>query len=199
MKKIIGISCSPRKGKTAYRALEECMSAVTEYNSEIKTEIIELAGMKITPCNACGHCKKELNCSIDDDFRGLISLLSDPDIRGMVVSSPVYMGGITATGKAFLDRTVMFRRNGFMFKNMIGGAVSVGGSRNGGQELTIQNIHASMLIHDMIIAGDGFSTSHFGASFWNKGGEGIDSDDTGLLTARNLGKRIAELAEVINN
>ena len=94
-------------------------------------------------------------CSQKDDFQQLIAKLADPEVVGIILASPVYMGCMSSQAKAFIDRSVLFRRNGFLFRNKLGGAIAVGGSRNGGQELTIQAIHAGMMIHDMIIVGDG--------------------------------------------
>ncbi len=67
----------------------------------------------------------------------------------------------------------------------------MGGSRNGGQELTIQAVHAAMMIHDMIIVGDG---DHFGGAAWSKHPDGYEGDTTGIATARNLGRRVGEVA-----
>ena len=78
-----------------------------------------------------------------------------------------------------------------MFKNKLGGVIAVGGSRNGGQELTIQAVHAAMMIHDMIIVGDG---GHFGGTGWANYPDGIQGDATGIATAKNLGRRMGEVA-----
>lgn len=98
---------------------------------------------------------------------------------------------MTSQAKALLDRTVLFRRNGFLFKNKLGGVITVGGSRNGGQELTIQAVHAAMMIHDMIIVGNG---QHFGGAAWSNHPAGYEGDETGIETAKLTGKRIAEVA-----
>ena len=70
----------------------------------------------------------------------------------------------------------------------------MGGSRNGGQELTIQAIHAGMMIHDMIIIGDG---DHFGGTAWGRHPDGHTADATGITTARNLGRRMVEVAQML--
>lgn len=192
--KIVGISASPRKNKSARflldQALQEIQNSSAATGISIETEVIDLAGKKINGCIACDKCKKGVLCSQEDDFQPIISILSDPDLKGILLSTPVYMGTMTAQAKAFLDRTVLFRRNGFLFKNLLGGVISVGGSRNGGQELTIQAAHAAMMIHDMIIIGDGL---HFGGTAWSNHPEGYDADATGIETARLTGKRMAEV------
>ncbi|MCI5224127.1 MAG: flavodoxin family protein, partial [Candidatus Electrothrix sp. AR4] len=112
-------------------------------------------------------------------------------VVGIILATPVYMGCMSSQAKAFIDRTVLFRRNGFMFKNKLGGVIAVGGSRNGGQELTIQAVHAAMMIHDMIIIGDG---DHFGGTVWGNHPDGYQADTIGVATARNLGRRMSEVA-----
>ena len=36
--------------------------------------------------------------------------------------------------------------------------------------------------------------AHFGAALWSGGPDGIESDEIGLETARNLGRRLAQVA-----
>ena len=196
--KIIGVSASPRKKQSTFFALEQCLDEVKlaseALGKSIDIEIIDLAGLKINGCVSCDACKKDLLCSQKDDFQLLIAKLADPEVVGIVLASPVYMGSMSSQAKAFIDRSVMFRRNGFRFRNRLGGAIAVGGSRNGGQELTIQAIHAGMMIHDMIIVGDG---DHFGAALWGKHPDGYEADATGLSTAKKLGRRIVEVARMM--
>jgi multimeric flavodoxin WrbA len=137
---------------------------------------------------------KVLECSQEDDFPKMIPILSDPELAGLVVATPVYFGSMTSQCKAFLDRCVMFRRNGFLLRNKVGGVIAVGGFRSGGQELAIQTVHAAMLVQDMVVVSEGRPTSHYGATLWSGHPDGIEKDTFGLETARNLGKRVAEVA-----
>ncbi|MCD6365691.1 MAG: flavodoxin family protein [Planctomycetes bacterium] len=192
--KIVGICCSPRKHQTTFRALEECLSAAHGPDGKIETEVIELADTKVGPCIACNICKQGLICGIDDDFGDLITLLADRAVAGIIIATPVYLGCMTAQCKALLDRSVVFRRNGWLLRDKIGGVLAVGGARQGGQELTLQAVRAAMLCHDMICVGDGADSAHFGAALVSGGPGGIEGDEAGLATARNLGRRVAEVA-----
>lgn len=192
--KIVGVSCSPRKGKSTKVALEVCLQAAKEAVPEAETMLMELSDMKINGCVACGKCMKVLECSQEDDFVKMIPILSDSALAGLVVATPVYFGSMTSQCKAFLDRCVMFRRNGFLLRDKVGGVIAVGGVRNGGQELAIQAVHAAMLVQDMIVVSEGKPTSHYGATLWSGHPDGIEKDTFGLETARNLGKRVAEVA-----
>lgn len=193
--KIIGIAGSPRKHKSSHFLLEQCLESIELWgeknNSPIQVELIDLAPLRFAGCIACDKCKKGPTCSQDDDFQQLIPKLQDPELAGLVISTPVYMGTMTSQAKAFLDRTVLHRRNGFLLRDKIGGVIAVGGSRNGGQELTCQAVHAAMMIHDMIIVGDG---GHFGGAAWGNHPEGYTKDETGIETARGLGEKIATIA-----
>lgn len=196
--KIIGISTSPRKNKSTHFLLEQCLNEV-KFTAEaaggnIDVELIDLSPLKFHGCISCDTCKKSMSCSQQDDFQPLIPKLADPKVAGIIVATPVYMGSMSSQAKAFLDRTVLFRRNGFMFKNKLGGVIAVGGSRNGGQELTIQAVHAAMMIHDMIIVGDG---DHFGGAAWANHPDGYEGDTTGIATAKNLGRRMGEVARMM--
>ena len=192
--KIVGISCSPRKGKSTKYALDVCLQAVKEMVPDIETLLIELSEMKMNGCLSCGKCMKVLECSQEDDFIKMIPILSDSELAGLVVATPVYFGSMTSQCKAFLDRCVMFRRNGFLLRNKVGGVIAVGGVRNGGQELAIQSVQAAMLVQDMVVVSEGRPTSHYGATLWSGHPDGIEKDTFGLETARNLGKRVAEVA-----
>jgi len=192
--KIVGICCSARKEKTTRFALESCLRAVTEAYPQISTVTIDLAEKEVNLCKALNTCTKKLACGQKDDFNELIPVLSDPEVGGLMVATPVYMGAMSGQCKAFLDRCVMFRRNGFLFRNRVGGVIAVGGFRNGGQEAVIQSVHAVMLVQDMIVVGDGKPGAHFGGTVWSGHPEGVEHDEVGLETVRSLGRRVAEVA-----
>ncbi|MEN8136153.1 MAG: flavodoxin family protein [Thermodesulfobacteriota bacterium] len=198
--KIIGVSASAREKKSTHFLLDQCLTEVKrtadKSGSDIDVELIDLAPLNINGCISCGKCKKGVLCSQDDDYQPLIPKLADPEVAGIIVATPVYMGCMSSQAKAFIDRTVLFRRNGFMFKNKLGGVLTVGGSRNGGQELTIQAVHAGMMIHDMVIVGDG---DHFGGAAWANHPDGYEGDTVGIATAKNLGRRMSEVALKMNS
>jgi multimeric flavodoxin WrbA len=189
----VGICCSPRAGKSTFEAMTACLSAAGEVDERIETHLVELAGKKIGPCTACNICKQGAVCGWDDDFGELIDLLSAEDLGGLIIGTPVYFGGMTAQCKALLDRCVLLRRNGWRLADKVGGVLAVGGVRNGGQELTLQSVRAAMLCHDMICVSDGQGTAHFGATLVADA-TGVGNDEFGLLTTRNMGRRVAELA-----
>ena len=197
--KIIGINCSPRKGQTTQKSLEACLKAVRNESGDIKTEIIEIADLDVRGCLGCDYCKKQLKCKQEDDFNSLIPVLSDEEVAGIIIATPVYLGTMTSQCKAFLDRTVVLARNGSLLRNKVGGVLAVGGVRNGGQELTIQAVQAAMFCHDMICVGGGTKAAHFGAALVSNEQKGIECDEIGIETAKDIGRRVVNLAMSLNH
>ena len=197
--KIIGVNCSPRKNQTTQKSLEVCLKAVHDKSGNIKTDIIEIADLDIRGCLGCGYCKNQLKCKQEDDFNSLLPVLSDEDVAGIIIATPVYLGTMTSQCKAFLDRTVVLARNGSLLRNKVGVVLAVGGVRNGGQELTIQAVQATMLCHDMVCVGGGTKAAHFGAVLVSNEQKGIECDEIGLETARDIGRRVAGLAILLNH
>ena len=189
--RIVGISCSPRKGKTTAASLRVCLQAAEKVDPRIDVELIELAGMKIDGSLAAGLF---LEPGQKDDFPKLVPKLSDPEIAGIIIGTPVYFGNMTSLCKAFLDRCIAFRKNNFALSNKIAGVLAVGGARNGGQEMAIQSVQAALFCQEMIIVGDGRPTARIGATVWSNGKRPITEDEFGMATVKNLGRRVAEVA-----
>jgi len=187
--KIIGVSCSPRKDRTTAAALRVCLEAAKAAGPEVEIELIDLGGMKINGDLAAGI---PLAAGERDDFPKIEEKLRAPNVGGIIVGTPVYFSNMSSLCKAFLDRWMAFRGT-FALRNKVGGAVAVGAARNGGQELTLQAIHAAMLCQDMIIVSEGRPTSRLGGILVSTKDD-ISKDEVGLATARSLGGRVAELA-----
>ena len=77
--------------------------------------------------------------------------------------------------------------------------MAVGGVRNGGQELTIQAVQAAMFCHDMVCVGGGTKAAHFGAALVSNEQKGIEYDEIGLETARDIGRRVTGLAMLLDH
>ncbi|MCD6174369.1 MAG: flavodoxin family protein [Planctomycetes bacterium] len=197
--KIIGINCSPRKDQTTQKGLEICLEAVNKESNEIKTEIVELADLSVNGCLGCGYCRNHPECKQNDDFNSLIPVLSDEEVAGIIIGTPVYLGMMTSQCKAFLDRTVVLSRNGSLLHNKVGAVLAVGGVRNGGQELTIQAVQAAMFCHDMVCVSGSTRAAHFGAALVSDEQKGIECDEIGIETAKDMGYRVANLAMLLNH
>ncbi len=189
--KILGISCSPRKGKTTAASLGVCLQAAKEVSDRIETELIELAGLRINGNVAAGIPLAE---GEQDDFPGLVPKLRDPKVRGIVIGTPVYFGSMSSLCKAFLDRCIVLYQDDLALSNKVAGVLAVGGARNGGQEVTIQSVQVSLFCQEMIVVGNGRPSSRLGATVWSGAEGGVLKDEFGMTTAKTLGRRVAEVA-----
>ena len=191
--RILGICGSPRKGKTTAIALKVALDAARAVDPErIETELVELAGMKIDGSLAVLPAEP----GQEDDFPKLLPKLTDPALAGIIAGSPVYFGNMSSLLKAFFDRLIVLRKE-FALSNKVGGALAVGAGRNGGQEQVVRSIHTSMMGQEMILVGDGRPTGHWGGTLWNNWKDDILKDEFGISTAKNLGRRVAEVARRI--
>lgn len=192
MVKIVGIVGSPRNEGNTSILVKEALKAAENVGAD--TQLINIGLMDIQPCIACDICKSTGECSIYDDMQSIIDEIITA--KGIIIGSPVYFGSMTSQTKMFMDRTRPLRTD-FKLRDKIGGAITVGGARNGGQETTCAAIHHFMLIHDMVIVGDGKPLAHYGGT--GKGGAigDTENDAFGIESSQNLGKRVAELAKKI--
>ena len=193
--KILGISCSPRKGKTTATSLWVCLEAAGKVSRRVQTELIELAGMRIDGSLAAG---RELEPGEKDDFPTLVPKLRNPQVQGIIVGTPVYFGNMSSLCKAFLDRAIVLWQDDFALSNKVAGVLAVGGSRNGGQEVTIRSVQVSLLCQEMILVGNGRPGPRIGATVWSGAGSDVTQDEYGMTTAKALGRRVAEVALRLN-
>jgi NAD(P)H dehydrogenase (quinone) len=112
----------------------------------------------------------------------------------VIIGSPVYFGNMAGEVKTFLDNWLLkfdfFRE--FKMRNKVGGAFATGGSISNGKEITMMALLEAMLINKMIVTSAG-GTFGFGASA-TTGPDSPGIDDKELAAARELGKRVAEVA-----
>lgn len=202
MVKILGICGSPRNAATEY-VLKQALEAAGAVPG-VETDIITLRGKKL---NFCIHCNKCVNenaeyCVIyDDDMKDLYQPFYDAD--GYIIASPVYEMGITGQLATFFNRFrptyTKLKANPKFFANKVGGAIAVGGTRNGGQECTINGILGFYHTHGILVVNGGLGT-YAGAAIWSqdKRAEGAQEDFIGLRNARLIGEKVAETAVLIN-
>ncbi len=183
--KILGISGSPTAGGNNEHLIDTVLNAAKARGFE--TDSVFLSSAKIAPCTACGACGRGEKCSISDDMEEVYSKLTDAD--AIIVATPVYFGSVTAQVKALFDRSVLLRRQGFQLKSKLGAAMAVGGSRNGGQEKTIQVVQDWMHIHGMVVTGDG---GHFGGIVKKPAAD----DEEGMITVKDTIENVCDVLEM---
>ncbi|MEN8258675.1 MAG: flavodoxin family protein [Thermodesulfobacteriota bacterium] len=99
---VLGISGSPRRGKTTDRLVKEVLQSVG-----CESEFVSLAGKKIAPCTACLACVKDNVCKIKDDMGPLRDKILAAD--ALVIGAPNYFSALNALSHCFLERLCQFR------------------------------------------------------------------------------------------
>ncbi len=187
--KVLGISCSPRAGKTTSQAVGIVLKSVEQAAPIVETELLDLGGMTIG--GWAGGSKPGTEALPKDDFQKVLPKLKDPAVMGLVIGSPVYFRSMSSLCKAFIEQCAALRSPKFMLANKPVGVLTVGAFRNGGQELVIEQVQTAMLCQEAFIVG-GKPHAHQGATLWNAGGGDVINDDFGVNTAKLLGIRIGE-------
>lgn len=182
---VVAINGSARKdGNTAILM----NLALDELKREgMETEMIQLAGQKISGCIACYQCMKNKDgqCAVHTDrVNEYIGKMQKAE--GILLGSPTYIADITTSMKALLERsTLVSIANGReMFKRKIGaGIVAV---RRGGAIHAFSSLNLFFLINQMIVVG---------SSYWNIGiGRNIgdvNDDGEGVQTMKTLGQNMS--------
>jgi multimeric flavodoxin WrbA len=211
--KILGISGSPRKANTDLLLDLALQSA--EEQTGIQTERIYLRKKDIKFCSGCFKCfnenQNEYACQVwRDSMDEIYPKLKE--CHGLILATPVYFGSITAQMKMFMDRTEPLLRYAqgrwkSALRNKVGGVITIGGNRNGGQETTIQSVHHFFLIHDMIVVGNPAHASpgcYLGAAATTYPQRGrvkdaAKDDDLGVKASKMLGLRVAEVIKLVGH
>lgn len=190
--RIVGVSCSPRKGKTTSKSVEIALEAAKEVDARIETHFIDLGGYSFAGW-AGSSTKPNVFEQPKDDFDIFLPMLRDPAPDGLIIGSPSYFRSMSALCKAFLERLAVLRSPEFLLADRPVGVVAVGAYRNGGQELVIEQIQTAMLCYEMVPVG-GKPNAHQGATLWNNYNDDITQDEFGVVSAKKLGTRVAETA-----
>lgn len=193
---IVGINGSPHKNGNTVFLLNTILKEIEILGCEWKLihAVDAVLSCKNPFCMACstpcsGKCYKgtELEKAYD-----LIT-----KANGVVIGSPVYFGTVTAQLKAFFDKTRKIRGEKIWI-NKVGGGITVGGSKYGGQETTMRAIHDILLVHGMIVVGDGhpeMDAGHHGVSAHKP----AQDDSFALERARVLAKKIVDTCKAMQS
>jgi len=181
--KILGVSCSPRRGMTTAKAVQAALDAAKAVDARIQTELIDLGGLNIAPWSPLPP---------EDDMKDILPKFRDPALGGLIIGTPCYFRTMSGLAKCFLERLAPLREPQMVLADKPFGVVTVGAFRNGGQELAIAEVQAVLLCFGMIPVG-GHAPAFQGATLLSAN-DSIAQDDLGLKTAAQLGKRVGEVA-----
>ncbi len=193
--RLLGICGSPRKQGTEYAVQYALKYAAEKYGFNI--EFWTVRNKEINFCLHCDYCVREQKgCVNKDDMEILYNKLEQA--KFLLLGTPVFQGNLSGQLKTVMDRCrAMVAKNPNVFKNKIGGALAIGGDRNGGQEIAIRSILDFFQQNHVIIVSGGAFGANLGASLWSKdlGLKGIESDKEGLKSIRKVIKRMAEFKD----
>lgn len=176
-----------KNGNTAFllnEILKNCekMGANTELLS-VNEAIIDA---KTPFCVSCSTpCSKQ--CYKGTKLDDLFEKTKKADF--IIFGSPVYFGSMTAQMKCLFDKTRAIRaEKAWLAKPMA--AVTVGASKYGGQERTLEAIHSCALVEGMTLIGNSADggMGHFGVSAQNP----ADKDEYAINCCKILAERIIE-------
>lgn len=193
MVKILGISASPRHQATDL-AVKLALEEAAKFEG-VETEFLSLKGKNLHPCIHCDACfRKKCACILKDDVAEILEKFTQAD--GIILGSPVYTYNPTPELLILFNRMRPLRfTHPDALDNKVGGAIAIGGTRNGGQEYTLNSMINLMLAREIMVVG-GSMGNYAGGKIWtqNKGAEGAEEDVIGLATARDIGYRVAKAA-----
>ena len=181
--KALLINGSPHKSGTTKRALDEIKKVLTEEGFECEVYDIE-AGMG--GCLACGYCRREGKCVMDDGVNRLAKLFEEVD--ALVIGSPVYYASPNGTLISLLDR--LFHSTSFDKRMKVGAAIVA--ARRGGLTASFDVLNKYFSISGMPIA-----TSRYWNQIHGNSAAEAEEDLEGLATMRELGRNVAFMAKSI--
>lgn len=204
--KIVGINGSPRKNQATGTLLSVALARISEFG--IETEQIELSEYNVAPCDGCQVCffKEECPKDKEDNMPKIAEELLSA--HGVILASPTYMMNVSSLMKIVMERLRPKKMVHPRFVGKVGGAITVAGLRNGGQEITLLMLINYLLNQGFLVVGPLNETNRLTNTFGVAGTlyEGrqdgkykwkrdIKTDEIAVEAAESLGENMAELVK----
>lgn len=187
---VVGLNGSPRRDGNTKFLINTVLDKLKESGAKtIVYDVQEL--LNSAKHNFCVVCSSPCSgiCYKDSKLEEAFEVMKKAD--AVIFGSPSYFGTVSAQMKAFFDKTRKLRGEKALY-NKVGAGITVGGSKYGGQETTVKALHDIMLVHGMIVVGDGYfedDCGHHGVCAHSP----ADKDDFAIKRADILAKRIFEV------
>lgn len=183
---ILAVNGSPNEDGNCAFLLKEILSKIEGADTEIISANKAVNSTKWPFCVVCSNpCNKA--CYKGTELEELYEKVEKADF--VIFASPVYFGGMSGQLKTFFDKTRAIRgEKRWLGKPMV--AVSVGATKYGGQERTVEQIQSCGLVLGMNIVGNSSSNlmGHFGVSAQRPANE----DEYAIKQCENMAKAIME-------
>lgn len=174
---VLGIVGSPREdGNTTFLT----RLVLEQLQASQQTALVYLKDYDLHPCRECYACVEAGTCAITDGMQALYAKVHAA--RALVIASPVFMGGVTALTRTFMERTWHLRKGQLAGKL---GSFVVVGRRDLGVAIPAMEAYLSRLQVTRLPGVFGFGI---------KVGE-VAGDAEALARARKLGQRLRQALE----
>jgi multimeric flavodoxin WrbA len=190
--KVAAFNSSPRRdGNTAILL----RYVLAELEAEgIETELVQLAGKRISGCTACLKCAetKDNRCHgvKDDGVNECIATMLAAD--GILLGTPVYFGDANATMRGLIERAgYTTRKNGNPLARKVGAAVIA--VRRGGAMHAFDSVNHFFQIAEMVVVGSTYWNFGIGAEIG-----AVEGDAEGVKTMHDLGRNMAWVLGKLN-
>ncbi|MBI2848690.1 MAG: flavodoxin family protein [Chloroflexi bacterium] len=183
--KVLGIAGSLRSGGNSVAMTREALRIIEAEG--IETELVSLSHLSIAPCNGCRACWGTDQCTIEDDLQPLYERMKAA--KGIILTSPVYFGSVSATMKALMERAgYLARYNGYTFSRKVGGPLVV--ASRVGQTFTYAQLLLWFNSLNMIVPG----SASLSVGFGREKGE-VLTDERGMESVQRFAQNMAWLVK----
>ena len=187
--KVIGINGSARRDGNTAILLRSVLAVLNDEG--IETELIQLAGTEIAPCQACWACGGGRGCVQRDGFAEVFEKMRLAD--GILLGSPVYLANVSSRMQAFLERAaVVCSMNPGMMRHKAGAAVAA--VRRGGALNAVDAMNHFFLTNEMFVVG----STYWNMAYGRLPGE-VEGDGEGMANMENLGRNMAALLKALDS
>ena len=194
--KILGISGTVVKDGNCDKLVQKSLEAAEEIE-DVETEFLTLAGLKIALCEHCQYCiNNKTGCKIQDDAQMVFQKMREAD--GIIIGAPTWLRTVAPPILNLLSRSrsILFLTHDF--RNKVAGAITVGWFGRGmdlaAVEITLIESRFMML---PVIQGMAISSSVALGKRADYMEHGALDDQLGMVSIRNVGYRVAEVAKMI--
>ena len=194
--RILGISGTPVLGGNCDK-LTQCSLKAAEEVGDVETEFITLAGKNIAVCEHCQYCvENQTYCKIKDDANPIWERINASD--AVILASPCWLRTVAPPILMLLSRCRYQMFFGFDFRNKVAGALTLGWFGTGMDIATLELMHvASRFMMIPVAEGMAISSGVAKGERATYMEHGVLDDKRGVISARNVGYRVAEVAKMI--
>lgn len=188
--KVLAINGSARKDGNTEMLVQKVFAELARVG--VECESIQLAGSTIDGCKACWSCGGKENCVFSEDsFLDIFEKMKRAD--GIILASPVYVGGISSSIQALLERAAVvcdMNRDANLLKRKVGTALVA--ARRGGAVIALDGLVNFFLLQNMYVVG----SMYWPIAYGQMPGD-VSDDAEGMETMINLGKNMAHLLKAL--